>query len=264
VGSRPGRPRSRLAGRVDKVLNSVLAGEPGTSLNLSATELLSEPVAVAAVIADALDRPESNLGAHWRVHQAFSRSGVSAELINSLVASNPLTRTAAARLCGALRLTEAVDWIADLVRDPNPNVREAAVRALAQLGGRRAVEILVHGDDQIPLYRQAIALSRAAADLDIEALMRQPKSERAAVVTVLACGLRRDTLRVAPLLGIAHDRRWPTQVRLASCVALGAIGDQSVVEGLAHLATAETEPAVKQAAERACRRLQRAAGAAVE
>jgi HEAT repeat protein len=242
----------------------VLAGEPGASLNVSATDLLAEPVAVAAVIAGALDRSGSSLRAHWRLQEAFSRSGVSSELFNSLAAPNPLTRAAAARLCAALRLTEAVDWIADLVRDPNPRVRDAAVRGLGQLGGRRAVEILVHGDDRIPLYRQAIALSRAAADLDIEALMRQPRSERAAIVTVLACGLRRDTLRVAPLLGIAHDRRWPTRVRLASCIALGAIGDPSAAGGLANLAGTATEPAVRQAAERAVRRLKHAPQAAIQ
>ena len=38
--------------------------------------------------------------------------------------------------------------------------------------------------------------------------------QHTAIVTVLACGLRRDTLRVAPLLGITHDRRWPKQVRM--------------------------------------------------
>src|SRR2546430_13399577 len=56
--------------------------------------------------------------------------------------------------------------------------------------------------DGIPLYRLAIALSRAASDVDIEALMRQPASERAAVATVLACGLRRDVLTRR----LAHQR----------------------------------------------------------
>src|SRR3989442_13029891 len=92
--------------------------------------------------------------------------------------------------------------------------------------------------DGIPLYRLAITLSRAASDVDIEALMRQPASERAAVATVLACGLRRDVLRVSPLLGIAHDRRWPLPVRLAACKALAMIGDRSAADGLHRLSAA--------------------------
>ena len=75
------------------------------------------------------------------------------------------------------------------------------------------------------------------------------------MATVLACGLRRDVLRVSPLLGIAHDRRWPRQVRLAACKALAAIGDRSAADGLHRLAEADPDPKVKQAAERAYRRL---------
>jgi len=229
------------------------------SLNVSAVELLAEPIPVAAVISAALARPETNLTGHWRVHELFRRSGLSQDLIDALVHANPVTRAGAARLCGAARLTEAVPWVGDLVRDPNPKVREAAIRALAQLGGRRAVDILIAAEDTIPLYRLAIALSKAASDIDIEALMRQPKSEKAATVTVLACGLRHDVLRVPPLLGIAHDRRWPRQVRIASCTSLGMIGDAAAVDGLAHLAAGDPDPAVKKAAARAERRLKRIA-----
>src|SRR5947199_313343 len=91
------------------------------------------------------------------------------------------------------------------------------------LGGDRAA-VLMASAGKIPQYRLAIALAQAASDLDIEALMRQPETEEAAVATVLACGLRRDALRLVPLLGIAHDRRWPKQVRKAACKALAAIG----------------------------------------
>src|SRR5437899_2556718 len=124
---------------------------------------------------------------------------------------------------------------------------------------RRAVEQIMASADGIPLYRLAIALSRAASDVDIEALMRQPASERAAVATVLACGLRRDVLRVSPLLGIAHDRRWPVPVRLAACKALAMIGDRSAADGLHRLAEAEPDETVKKTADRAYRRLLRRA-----
>ncbi len=229
-------------------------------LNVGASELLGEPGPIAAVIAAAMERAGPGLTAHERVTLPFRLSGLTDELFNSLVSPNPLTRAAAARLCGALRLTGSVMWIADLIDDPNAKVRDSAIRALGQLGGRRAVEALMEGVDRIPLHRLAITLSVAASDLDIEALMRQPASEQAAVVTVLACGLRRDALRVPPLLGIAHDRRWPVRVRVAACRSLGMIGDGSAAEGLGILAAKDPSETVKKAAALARRRLERPGG----
>jgi HEAT repeat protein len=227
-------------------------------LNATAAELLGEPDQVGSVITSTLDRTGPGLTGHWRVMELFRRSGRTTELLNALVSPNPVTRAAAARLCGALRLTESVIWIADLIQDPDRNVRDSAIRALGQLGGRRSVEALMAALDKIPLHRLAITLAQAATDMDIEALMRQPASEKAAVVTVLACGLRRDALRVPPLLGIAHDKRWPMQVRIAACQSLGMIGDPSAVGSMDILAEKDPHPELKKAAARAWRRLQHA------
>ena len=246
--------RSKVAGRVDRVLNTALAGERAAVLNTSAAELLAEPAPVARVIETALERPGVGVIGHWMVQELFRRSGLYDDLLNSLASPSAATRAAAARVCAAARLTDSVPWIGDLLQDEKPPVRDAAVRALAQLGGRRSVELLM-ASDRIPLFRLAIALARGASDVDIEALMRQPASERAAVATVLACGLRRDVLRVSPLLGIAHDRRWPKAVRVAACKALAAIGDPGGVGGLSRLAEGDPDPIVKRAAERAHRRL---------
>lgn len=192
---------------------------------------------------------------HLTLHDLIRRSHLHDELINSLTAANPLTRAAAARVCGAARMTDASIWIADMLSDPNPMVRDAAVRALGEMGGRRAVEALMANADRIPLYRLAITLSQAASDVDIEALMRAPADERAAVATVLACGMRGDLLRVSPLMGIAHDRRWPTAVRVAACKALATIGDRGAADGLKRLAHSDPDPKVKDAAGRAHGRL---------
>ncbi len=253
--TRPAASRSRVAGKVERVLNTALSGERAAVLNLAASELLSEPVQVSHVIEAALIRPDVGLMGYWMVHELFRRSDLHDDLVNSLISPNPITRAAAARVCGAARLSESVLWIADLVRDPEQRVREAAVRSLAQLGGRRAVDELMANADSIPLHRLAIALARAASDIEIESLTRQPASERAAVAAVLACGLRRDVLRVSPLLGIAHDRRWPKQVRLAACKALATIGDPSAADGLMRLAEIDPDLDMKQAAGRAHRRL---------
>jgi hypothetical protein len=254
-------PRSRVAAQIERVLNAALAGERQVVLNTSAAELLAEPYRVGAVIVTALQEAGPGLTGQWRITEPFRRSGLSDELLNSLVNPNPLTRAAAARLCGSLRLTGSVIWIEDLVRDKNPKVREAAIRALGLVGGRRAVEALMAAADVIPTHRLAIALAMAASDLDIEALMRQPASEKAAVVTVLACGLRRDILRVPPLLGIAHDRRWPKPVRIAACKSLGMIADPASGDGLRTLVQREPDADVKKAAMHAQRRLHASAEA---
>jgi hypothetical protein len=247
--------RSRVAGRVERVLNTAMAGERAAVLNVTAAELLAESHAVAGVIEAALDRPGVGVMGHLMVLELVRRSKLQEELLNSLASPNSVTRAAAARLCGATRITESAIWIGDLLADPNPRVRDAAVRALGRLGGRRAVDALMAAADKIPLYRLAIALSHAASDFDIEALMRQPASENAAMATVLACGLRHDVLRVAPLLGIAHDRRWPKKVRLAACSALATIGDRAASDGLRRLADTDPDPLIKKAADRAHRRV---------
>src|SRR5262245_9363766 len=206
--------RSRVAGRLERALNTALQGDSAAVINMTAGELLAEPEAVAGVMVQALDRPGSGMMSHWRTQELLRRSQLQEALLNALASPNPVTRAAAARICGAARVTVAVIWLDDLLDDPSPRVRDAAVRSLSALGGRRAVEALMGASDSIPLYRLAIALARGASDVDIEALMRKPVSESAAVATVLACGLRRDVLRISPLLGIAHDRRWPRQVRV--------------------------------------------------
>jgi HEAT repeat protein len=252
-------PRSRLAGQVERVLNAALAGESHVVLNATSAELLAEPYRIGAVIVAALQQAGPGLTGQWRITEPFRQGGLSGELLNSLVSPNPVTRAAAARLCGALRLTESVIWVEDLVQDENPKVKEAAIRALGLMGGRRAVEALMGAADRIPTHRLAIALAMAASDLDIEALMRQPASEKAAVVTVLACGLRRDALRVQPLLGIAHDRRWPKAVRIAACKSLAMIADQAASDGLRTLVQREPDADVKKAAMHAQKRLRAAA-----
>lgn len=255
IPSKPPAGRSRVAGRVDRVLNTALGGDRTAVLNVAASELLAEPEAVAKTFAAILDRPGSGVTAHWKAQEMLRRSGLHDPLVDALTSSDPDQRAAAARICGAARLSESVVWIADLVRDPSPRVRDAAVRSLAQLGGRRAVEELTAPANEIPLHRLAIALSKAASDMDSEALMRHPASEQIAVATVLAYGLRRDVLRVAPLLGIAHDRRWPKQVRLAACKALAVIGDRSAADGLHRLADMDADPDIKNGAQRSYKRL---------
>ncbi|MDQ6879540.1 MAG: HEAT repeat domain-containing protein [Candidatus Dormibacteraeota bacterium] len=244
--------RSRLGVRVDRVLSAAIAGEPHVALNVKVSELLADDT-VASTIRSFLERSGPGIMAHWRVLQALQATGLDSDLLNSLVDPDPKVRIAAARLCGAFRLTDSVPWLADLMGDTNPKVRDAAVRALGSLGGRRAVDALMAAVDRLPQHRLAIELSHAASDMDMELLMREPASVQAAVVTVLACGLRYDALRVGALTGIAHDRRWPSRVRSAACCALAMIGEPSTADGLRRL-TGDPEAGVRFAAAKARRR----------
>jgi HEAT repeat protein len=208
---------------------------------------------VAAAINDVFERAGPGIMVQWRVTQALKPSGLDTDLVNLLADRDPKVRISAARLCGALRMTDSLPWIADLLTDSRPRVWEAAVRALGDVGGSRAVDALMSAVGRIPQHRLAIELAHAASDMDIEALMREPASVQAAVVTVLACGLRRDPLRAGSLSAIAHDRRWPARVRVAACRSLAMIADPQTVDELRSL-TNDPDPAVRSAAAKAQRR----------
>jgi HEAT repeat protein len=254
AGSRTGVPRSRLAARVERLLTAALGGDPHVNLNVKAPELLADADSVALAISGVLESAGPGLSPQLRLTQTLRTAGLVDELLNALVSPDPDVRIAAARLCGALRATDSLPWLADMLNDTKPSVRQAATRALGELGGGRAVDVLMSAADRIPRHRLAIELARAASDMDIEALMREPASVQAAVVTVLACGLRHDTLRVGPLSAIAQDRRWPSRVRVAACRSLGMIGDATSSVALARL-TSDPDAGVRGAAIDAQRRV---------
>ena len=260
-GSRAGAPRSRLAARVERVLTAALEGDSHVTLNAKTSELLADSSAVASAVTGVLERAGPGVLIQWRLAQALKPAGLHDELLNALADRDPNIRIAAATLCGAFRLGDSLPWLADMLADSRPRVWEAAVRALGRLGGRRAVDALMSVADRLPQHRLAIELAHAASDMDIEALMREPESVQAAVITVLACGLRHDSLRVRPLAAIAHDRRWPTRVRVAACRALAMVGTPAAEDGLSGL-TAEPDAALRSALVKAQRRFRPSAGTA--
>src|SRR5712691_6532889 len=170
---RPEAPRTRLASKIERVLSAALGGDQRAVLNVKSSEVLAEPGAVADVISAALASAGNGLMAQLAVTQAFRRSGLEPDLLNSLASPDPAVRMAAARLCGALRLPDAVPWLADMLDDPSPAVRDVAIRSLANAGGRRAVAALLARADRLPSYRLAKALSQAASDVDLESLVRE-------------------------------------------------------------------------------------------
>jgi hypothetical protein len=251
---RPEAPRTRLASKIERVLATALSGDPRVVLNVKASEVLAEPEPVAQVISAALENAGNGLVAQLVVTQTFRRSGLEPDLVDSLASSDPVVRIAAARVCGALRLPSAVPWLADLLDDPSPAVRDVAIRSLAQPGGRRVVEALLARADRLPSYRLAIALARAASDIDLEWLLREPRSVKTMVTVLMACGLRRDALHGHLVVRMAQDQECETEIRVAACRALAMIGKPAGADGMRLLAT-DPDETVRKASVRARMRI---------
>ncbi len=216
--SRSAPPRTRLASKIDRVLATALGGDPRVTLDVKASEMLADPESVAQVISAALERAGTGLAAQLTITEAFRRSGLEADLVNSLADPSPGVRMAGARICGALRLPDAVPWLADLLDDTSSAVREVAVRALGQAGGRRVVEALI---------------SRTV---------------------LMACGLRGDALRTPLLVRMAQDRKCDIQIRVAACRAVAMIGDPAGANAMRMLGT-DPDELVRKAAVRARMRI---------
>jgi HEAT repeat protein len=235
-------------------LTTALQGDPRVVLDVKAPELLAEAGPVAEVIIDAMERAGMGLAAQLTVTQAFRGSGIEGELLDSLVSPDPAVRMAGARLCGALRLPDAVPWLADLLEDPVPAVREVAIRALGRAGGRRVVNALMASADRFPRYRVAKELSLAASDVDFESLLRDGGAVKTTVTVLMACGLRGDALRTPLLVRMAQDRQCDTEIRVAACRALAMIGDPAGADALRLLGT-DPDHDVQKAAVRARMRI---------
>jgi HEAT repeat protein len=243
-------PRSRLAGKLERALNTVLGGDHRVVIEVKASELLAEADAVSQVISAALERAGPGLATQLTLTQAFRRSGLDAELIDSLGNPDPAVRRAGARVCGALRMPEAVPWLADLLDDPVPAVQEVAIRALGEAGGRRVVDALMSRVDTLPQYRVAKELARAASDIDLESLLRREGDAKTTVTVLMACGLRGDALRTPLLVRMAQDDECDTEVRVAACRAVAMIGDPAGADAMRTLAT-DPDEAIRNAAMRA-------------
>lgn len=208
---------------------------------------------VAPAISAVMHRAGISLAQQFRVTRALHRAGIDSEILDALASPKAEIRTAAARLCGALRLSDSVPWLADLLADDGEEVRVAAARALGRIGGRRAVEALMGAADRFSAHELAVNLARAASDIDLDGLLRANDSGSEGVAVALACGLRADALRFPRLVALARDPRAEPEVRAAACRALGMIGDRAAAGVLRNL-TYDSNQLVSDAATRGLRR----------
>jgi len=241
-----------VAAQVNQALLSALTGQPAV-FNMKPSDLLTSVERVAPAIASVMHRPGVTLTQQFRVNRALHRAGIDAAILDALASPDAATRIAAARLAGALRLADAVAWLADLLEDPDEQVRRAVAVALGRTGGRRAVEALIGAAGRSHPHELAVNLARAASDIDLDGLLRESETSPAAVAVALACGLRADALRFPRLVAIARDPRADPELRAAACRALGMIGDRAAAGVLRNL-TYDHNSVVSTAANRGLRR----------
>ncbi len=120
---------------------------------------------VVELLAEAYDHFEEKM----RISAVFGMGRSADErwistVMQELFSVSPEMRYEAARACGELQARTAVPRLAELINDPDPEVQEAAIWALGQIGGdaaRRLLEIC---------YREGDQATRTAAEAALEEL----------------------------------------------------------------------------------------------
>lgn len=193
---------------------------------------------------DAEERASAALDALARLASGGD-DGVCSRIVDGIVArleaADDRFRRASAELFG--RIARAVDavHVGRLARDPSPNVRRAAVGALARFASRDAREALRMAlADEAAAVRCAAAGSLSAYDdddvlADIERLAIDPDARvRAAAVRAIAgVGARREALRERALARVANALADEAAVAIAAGESLTSFGSGEDVAPLA-------------------------------
>ena len=205
-------------------LQSVASGN-STSLSV---DLDQSGADVGAVIEEITNRLPIESMHVQRLVFAFKRSGTADRVVERLAAESPQQRLNSARVVGALRLTEAVPWVAALLESDDRPVSDAGARALGKIGGARSATALVQAIQRKGLNRRfVVELARAAPDLFVEAALTQPQRSAVRPALAIAAGLRRRQTAVGPLIRLMEDGS--RRERVISCRALGWIGSGTAV-----------------------------------
>ena len=205
-------------------LQAVAAGK-STSLSI---DLDQSGADVGEVIEEITSRLPMESMQVQRLVFAFKSSGTADRVVERLGAKSPQQRANSARVAGALRLTEAVTWVAALLESRDRAVSDAAARALGKIGGARSATALVLAIQRRGLNRRLVAeLARAAPDLFVEVALAEPQRPAVRPALAIAAGLRRRQTAVGPLMRLME--RGSRRERVISCRALGWIGSGTAV-----------------------------------
>ena len=178
---------------------------------------------LAVVLARALDRAPEATRTGFR--RAVAESGLHVRLIRQLGSRSAVRRGRALLLVARLRLPEALPHLERLLADGDPDVRQAAARALALYESDAAARALIGA-----LGREAIAPARIVEQL------AHPWAVPALLKASRAAALRAVRPLLTEALGLARDRRavpWLSDLlassedeeRVAACRALARFSD---------------------------------------
>ena len=190
---------------------------------------LDQPgVDVGAILEEITKGLDSGNLAVQRLAAALRNSGAADTLIERLAAESPSQRIRSARVIGALRLYDAVPWVAELLASSDRGVSDAAARALGKTGGRNSASALVLAIQRRGLSRRLVAeLARAAPDMFLEVAMGETQRPAVRPALAMAAGLRRRRTAINPLIALVQHGS--QRERAISCRALGWIGAGTAV-----------------------------------
>jgi len=205
-----------------------------------------------ALVLDQVTKPLAcDSAALRRLMAGFRNSGVADEAIDRLSAKSRSARLQSARILGALRMPQAVTWLAPLLESKDRAVADAAARALGRIGGVQSARVLLMSSQRTGLRRTLIGeLARAAPDLFLEATLSEPQRPGIKPAAALAAGLRGRHTAVGPLVALLIHGT--PRERVVSCRALGWIGS-SAAEPAIIAAVKDPEWKVRVAAAKALR-----------
>ena len=247
-GAAIGHARSRI--RRAALKRSLEAVAFGTK-ELLTIDLRQGDTDVALVLGDvarplACDRVELQ-----RLMAVFRNSGIADAAVDRLSAKGISARRNGARILGALRLPQAVGWLAPLLASKDRPVSDAAARALGRIGGSQSAQALLTAIQRIGMRRTLIGeLARAAPDLFLEETLSAPQRPGVRPAAALAAGLRRRHTAVGPLVALLMHGT--PRERVISCRALGWIGSSAATQAVV-AAIEDPEWKVRVAAAKALR-----------
>jgi hypothetical protein len=246
--------RARLAAPARKLLLGIAAGDDDPA---EVERLVRLPDEVwQAVEANAVALLSKVRGeARAALVVVFERRGAAWRARSELGRSDPVRRARAADLLGILGRTDAVDALCDHLKDPDPDVRVVAARALGRIGDPAAARPLLAGvagrRRSVPAHLAAHALAGigTAGQPALEAALDDPQERvRAVAAEVLgligaigAAGRVEATLRA--------DRS--TEVRIRAARTLGRLGTRSAIAPLVDVLDPVHPPPLRAEAARA-------------
>jgi len=214
-------------------------------------DLSQKDVDVAAVLEEITRPLGCDSTALLRLMAVFRNSGIADSAIERLSAKSGSARRSSARILGALRMPQAVSFLAPMLASKDRAVSDTAARALGRIGGSQSAQVLLTAIQRTGLRRTLIcALARAAPDLFLEVTLGAPQRPGVKPAAALAAGLRRRQTAVGPLAALLLHGT--PRERVISCRALGWIGSSAAIPAVL-AALADPEWKVRVAATKALR-----------